>query len=125
MLTRVTRLRHDDGFTIAELVIVVLVIGLLAGIAMPPFLARREKAWETAVQSDLRNAGLHVRAARDESADYAAANLAGYTGSAGVTVAFGRGGATFCLQAEHAGIPGATWAYDSGVGGLLGRGSTC
>ncbi len=125
MIPPASRLRRDDGFTIAELVIVVLIIGLLAGIAMPPFLARREKAWETAVQSDLRNAGLHVRASHDETTDYAAGDLAGYTGSPGVTVAFGRGRATFCLEAEHAGIPGATWAYDSGVGGLMGRGSTC
>ncbi len=33
-----------------------IIIGILAAIAIPTFLAQRERAWEAAAQSDLRNA---------------------------------------------------------------------
>jgi type IV pilus assembly protein PilA len=35
---------------------VIIIIGILAAIAIPTFLAQRERAWEAAAQSDLRNA---------------------------------------------------------------------
>jgi len=35
---------------------VILIIGILAAIAIPAFLAQRERAWEAAAESDLRNA---------------------------------------------------------------------
>ncbi|MBA3425725.1 MAG: hypothetical protein H0U04_14545 [Rubrobacter sp.] len=34
----------------------IIIIGVLAAIAIPAFLAQREQAWEAAAQSDLRNA---------------------------------------------------------------------
>jgi type IV pilus assembly protein PilA len=38
-----------------ELLIVVIIIGLLAAIAIPTFLAQRERAFDAAARSDLRN----------------------------------------------------------------------
>ncbi len=43
------------GFTLVELLIVVVVIGILATIAIPKFSATREKSYVAAVRSDLRN----------------------------------------------------------------------
>jgi len=53
-----SRIRHDreDGFTLIELMVVVLIIAILVAIAIPTFLGARERAQDKAAQSDLRNA---------------------------------------------------------------------
>lgn len=48
-------LRNEDGFTLVELMVVVLIIAILMAIAIPTFLGAREKAQDRAAQSDLRN----------------------------------------------------------------------
>ena len=54
--------RDEYGFSLIELLVVILIIAILAGIAIPIFLAQREKAYETSMQSTLKDASTAVEA---------------------------------------------------------------
>ena len=49
------RTRDDKGFTLIELMVVVLIIAILIAIAIPTFLGMRRRAQDRAAQSNLRN----------------------------------------------------------------------
>ncbi|WP_425154103.1 type IV pilin protein [Candidatus Palauibacter sp.] len=49
------RMRREEGFTLIELLIVVVIIGVLAAIAIPQFTNTKQKAFDAAAQSDIRN----------------------------------------------------------------------
>jgi type IV pilus assembly protein PilA len=57
MLELLRKRREDDeGFTLIELMVVVLIIAILIAIAIPTFLGARQRAQDRAAQSNVRNA---------------------------------------------------------------------
>ena len=56
------RMQDDQGFTLIELMVVVLIIAILIAIAIPTFLGLRRRAQDRAAQSDLRNGLTNAKA---------------------------------------------------------------
>jgi type IV pilus assembly protein PilA len=66
-----TRLHDDeDGFTLIELMVVVLIIAILIAIAIPTFLGVQNRARDRAAQSDLRNALTAAKTLATDNAGY-------------------------------------------------------
>jgi type IV pilus assembly protein PilA len=54
------RIDREEGFTLVEMMVTVLIIGILASIAIPAFLNQRKNSVDAQVQSDVKSAVLVV-----------------------------------------------------------------
>jgi len=82
-------MQTNKGFTIVELLIVIVVIAILAAITIITYRGIQNRAHETAVQSDLRGIGMQLmkEQALSDSGQPATANSAGLAGLVKVTKA--------------------------------------
>jgi len=85
--------RSRDGFTLVELLVVVVVIGILTTIAIPRYAGSKDKAYVAAMKADLRSAAMYEEQyALDNHGQYfsgtatAASTVNGFRASPGVTV---------------------------------------
>ncbi len=76
--------RSRKGFTLVELLIVVVIIGILAAVAIPKFADTREKAYLSAMRSDLKRSITVAESFFAENGTYAAFPLD--SASPGVTL---------------------------------------
>jgi type IV pilus assembly protein PilA len=84
--------KNRKGFTLIELLIVVVIIGILAAIAIPKFANTKEKAYVTAMKSDLRNLMTAEEAYFSDSTKYTTAfNTTGAAGTDGINFKWSTG----------------------------------
>ncbi len=103
---RLPAIKHETGFTLIELMIVIAIIGILAAIAVPNFMSYRQKGYDATANADIKNA---YTAAQSYFTDYQAGSVTpailqsyGYQSSTNVTLSVVSGTeSTLSLTAFH------------------------
>ena len=107
---------NRKGFTLIELLIVVVIIGILAAIAIPRFASTKEKAFDSAAKSDLRNAMSAQEAYFADNQTYAAAlSSLSITTSTGISLGGGGSAGGYNMTSKHSAST-KTWTVNVGSG---------
>jgi type IV pilus assembly protein PilA len=115
---------EENGFSLIEILVVILLLAVLAAIAIPVFLRHRENAYRAQARSAVKNAATAVEGyAAKNDGDYSGLDGAGdaelvawdYNAGSDVTVTVKADDDAFCVTADHARL-GEAWKYVSAAG---------
>jgi type IV pilus assembly protein PilA len=125
---------RDSGFTLVELLVVIVIIGILSGIAIPALAGQAKKGKVAELRSTLKNAATAEEELATDSLPYATPNASGVgqletegfrlNDDVVLTVvddqmdAAGRG---FCLRAHHTQLPASADLFYASSGPEAGR----
>ncbi len=111
-----TQLRKRDGFTLVEILIVIVIVGVLSGIAMIRWLDKKVDAFVASMKSDLRNLAAAQEAYYSENQVYASdVDELGFRASANVTVTVTGTQVGWAGSASHSAVGGRTCALFYGT----------
>ena len=112
------RLVKDDGFTLVEVLVVLVIVGLLAAVGFPALWEQRASARRVTLQADVRNVGLLAEAYYAEAGTYdgfdGSSMESGFARADGVTITVDdESVSSFCVSGRHVSLAGEVWSFDS------------
>ncbi len=110
---------REDGFMLAELLVVIVILGILSAIAIGSYTGAREKAGDVTAKSNIRVAVPAIEAYRSDNSSYVGMTVpllqASYSqGVQGIEIV-SAGASAYCVRST---VAGHSW-YLSGPGGTV------